>query len=415
MIDGSGAFDRINTSGKLSLNATSESVAPMVSVIAPLAPSVAARLHAVPASAGAAQLRLTFNVGKSLADNNMADASATLDVNLPQLKGSLSLVAAPSLAAVRAADFDVLARSEVTLRTKLTSERGGGVPMLLGLDRVIAVANPSVLEATATGAWRTPAQLNARMSGADLDAEIKGMVQPWSSDRKADLNLTVHRVDLKPRPNLQPSGPDGQDVRLSSHVTLADDKLIFSDLDSAIGGSRMRGHVTVSLGNESRFDGELGIDTLDLVTVFGLAVDFGGRDPAEPLNVGLPEGWRGQLAFAALRGTLPGGAELRPVSGVVKGDDHSLTFDAMKGKIGDGDATARPPCWADRRRRCLECERPVRQRRGGSIAIRCADDACRPHLRADHTRQPGPQRVGDGGSAVWRRGGHARSCSDFGA
>mgnify|MGYP006355442357 CR=1 FL=1 len=104
----------------------------------------------------------------------------------------------------------------------------------------------------------------------------------------------------------------------------------------------MRGHVTVSLGNESRFDGELGINTLDLVTVFGLAVDFGGRDPAEPLNVGLPEGWRGQLAFAALRGTLPGGAELRPVSGVVKGYDHSLTFDAMKGKIGDGDATACP-------------------------------------------------------------------------
>lgn len=340
MIDSSGAFDRINTTGKLSLNATSESVAPMASVIAPLAPSVAARLDAMPAAAGAAQLRLTLNVGKSPADNNKADASATLDVILPRLEGSLSLVAAPSLAAVRAADFDVLARSEVTLRTKLTSERGGGVPVLLGLDRVIAVANPSVLEATATGTWRTPAQLNARVSGADLDAEIKGMVQPWSSDRKADLNLTVHRVDLKPRPNLQSSGPDGPEVRLSSHVTLADDKLIFSDLDSAIGGSRMRGHVTVSLGNESRFDGELGINTLDLATVFGLAVDFGGRDPAEPLNVGLPEGWRGQLAFAALRGALPGGAELRPVSGVVKGDDHSLTFDAMKGKIGDGDATA---------------------------------------------------------------------------
>lgn len=340
MIDGSGAFDRVNTTGQLSLNATSESVAQMASVIAPLAPGVAARLDALPAAAGAAQLRLTLNVGKSPADKSKADASAALNVDLPQLKGSLSLVAAPLLAAVRTADLDALARSEATLRTKLTSERGGGVPMLLGLDRVIAVANQSVLEATATGAWRAPVQLNARMSGPDIDAEIKGTAQPWLSDRKADLHLTVHRADLKLLSNRQPSDPGSRKVRLSSHVTLAGNKLIFSDLDSAIADSRLRGHVAVSLGNESHVEGEIGINTFDLATVFGLAVDFAGRDPAEPLSVGLPEGWRGQLAFAALRGTLPGGIELKTVSGVVKGDDRSLTFDAMKGKIGGGDATA---------------------------------------------------------------------------
>ncbi|EAQ36450.1 hypothetical protein NB311A_20971 [Nitrobacter sp. Nb-311A] len=340
MIDGSGAFDRVNTTGKLSLNATSESVAPMASLIAPLAPSVAARLNAIPATAGAAQLHLALNVAKSPVDKKKADASAKLNVDLPQLKGSLSLDAAPLLAAVRAADFDALSHSELTLRTKLTSERGGGVPMLLGLDRVIAIANQSVLEATATGAWRAPVRLNARMSGPDLDAAIKGTAEPWSSDRKADLNLTVHRVGFKLLSKLQSSGSDAQGARLSSRVTLAGDKLIFSDLDSAIGDSRMRGHVTVVLGNENHLEGELGINTLDLATAFGLAVGAAGRDPAEPLSVGLPEGWRVQLAFAALRGTLPGNVELRPVSGVVKGDGHSLTFDAMKAKIGDGDATA---------------------------------------------------------------------------
>ena len=41
-----------------------------------------------------------------------------------------------------------------------------------------------------------------------------------------------------------------------------------------------------------------------------------------------------------MRGTLPGGGELRPVSGIVRSDGQSLTFDGIKGKIGGGEATA---------------------------------------------------------------------------
>ncbi|HEU4804960.1 MAG TPA: AsmA-like C-terminal region-containing protein, partial [Nitrobacter sp.] len=118
-------------------------------------------------------------------------------------------------------------------------------------------------------------------------------------------------------------------------------KLIFNALDGTAAGARMRGRVAVNFSNENLVEGEIGMDNLDLSSAFGFAVGAAGHDAAEPLGVVLPEGWRGQLAFEALRGVLPGGAELRPVSGIVKGDGHSLTFDAMKGKIGDGDATAR--------------------------------------------------------------------------
>jgi hypothetical protein len=71
-----------------------------------------------------------------------------------------------------------------------------------------------------------------------------------------------------------------------------------------------------------------------------LAIGAAGRDAGEPLGAGLLKGWRGHIAFQALRGALPGGGELRPVSGTVRGDGHSLTFDAIKGAIGGGEATA---------------------------------------------------------------------------
>jgi AsmA-like C-terminal region len=54
----------------------------------------------------------------------------------------------------------------------------------------------------------------------------------------------------------------------------------------------------------------------------------------------LMKGWRGRIAFQSLRGSLPGGGELRPVSGAVKSDGQSLTFDAIKGTVGGGEATA---------------------------------------------------------------------------
>ena len=36
-------------------------------------------------------------------------------------------------------------------------------------------------------------------------------------------------------------------------------------------------------------------------------------DPAEPLGTGLVKGWRGRIAFQALRGLLPGGSD-RPLT-----------------------------------------------------------------------------------------------------
>ncbi len=105
-------------------------------------------------------------------------------------------------------------------------------------------------------------------------------------------------------------------------------------------GSRLRGRLALTLGGERNVDGEVGLDALDLAPAFALAIGAAGRDPTEPLGSGLLKGWRGQIAFQALRGMLPGGAELRPVSGTLKSDGQSLTFDALKGGIGGGEANA---------------------------------------------------------------------------
>lgn len=123
-------------------------------------------------------------------------------------------------------------------------------------------------------------------------------------------------------------------------MSLVGDKLTFDDLDSIVAGSRLRGHLALTLADEKSVEGELGLDRITLAPIFATAIGAAGHDATAPLGTGLTKGWRGKVTFEALRGVLFGGAELQPVSGTLRSDGQSLTFDRIKGKIGGGEATA---------------------------------------------------------------------------
>jgi large subunit ribosomal protein L24 len=341
MMEGAGSFDRVNATGRLALNSSAASLGQITGLIAPLAPALASRLNSMGTSPGPARLKLALDLDKNSEHADRANARAVLDLDAPQLKGVATITAKPDIAAMRGIDLDTLRRSEFGIESKLSSERGGSLLVLLGLDRGIAAGQgPAQFEGSVTGVWRAALQLKAKMSGAGLDAEAQGTAEPWASEPKASVNLRVRSVNLAPLFDLKPSDTLAQNISLSSRVSLAGSRLTFDDLDSAISGSRLRGRVALTLDDERNVEGEVGLDALDLAPAFALAIGAAGHDAAEPLGSGLLKGWRGRIAFQALRGAVPGGGELRPVSGTVKSDGQSLTFDTIMGKIGGGEATA---------------------------------------------------------------------------
>ena len=313
----------------------------VASFLPPLAPALASRLNSMGASPGPARLKLTLDLEKNSEHADRANARAVLDLDAPQLKGAATITAKPDIAAMRGIDLDTLRRSEIGIESKLSSERGGSLLVLLGLDHTIAVGEgPAQFQGSVTGVWRAPLQLKAKMTGAGLDAEAQGTAEPWASEPKASINLSVRSVNLAPLLDLKPSDTLAQNINLSSRVSLAGSKLTFDDLDGATSGSRLRGRVALTLDDEKNVEGEVGLNVIDLAPAFALAIGAAGHDAAAPLGSGLLKGWRGHIAFQALRGALPGGGEFRPVSGSIKSDGQSLTFDAIKGGIGGGEATA---------------------------------------------------------------------------
>nr|WP_249128523.1 AsmA-like C-terminal region-containing protein [Bradyrhizobium lablabi] len=336
-IEGSGSFDRANATGKLALASSAASFNQLTAAIAPFSPSLVARFNAMGTASGPARAKLSIDLDKAAGQSDRASARAVLDLDAPQLKGVTTLTARPPVAAINGIDIEAIKRSEMAIESKMSSQQGRALLALLGLDRAIAVGEGAgQFEGAASGAWGAPVRLKARLSGTGLNAEAEGTAEPWAKESKASLNLKIGGINLAPLLDLNPADKLAQNIGLTSRLTVAGNKWTFDDLDSSIDGSRLRGHLALTLDEDKAVEGEVGLDMLALEPTFALAIGAAG-DPAEPLRAGLVKGWRGRVAFQALRGVMPGGIELQQIGGTVKADGQSVTFDDIKGRIGGGD------------------------------------------------------------------------------
>lgn len=339
--EASGSFDRTRATGKLALKSSANSLRDLTALLEPIAPALRARFDAIAPLPGATRLKLDLSLDKDAEHPDRSDARAVLDLDAPQLKATATLAAQAPVAAVNGIDIDKLRNSDFTLDSKLSAPQAGALTALLGLDRMVAAGEgASQVEGSLSGAWRRPLQLNAKLSGGGLDADAQGSVELSAPEPKASVNLRVRNANLAPLFGTSPADKSAQNVSLSSRLTLSGNRLTFDDLDSTASGSHLRGHLAMTFDQEKRLDGEVGLDTLDLAPALALAVGAAGRDAGEPLSAGLVSGWRGRIAFQALRGSLPGGIEMRPFSGTIRGDGQSLALDALKGGVGGGEMTA---------------------------------------------------------------------------
>ncbi|WP_018319693.1 AsmA-like C-terminal region-containing protein [Bradyrhizobium sp. WSM2793] len=337
--EASGSFDRTKATGKLALKSSANALRELTALIEPFAPAVRARFDAIPSLPGATRLKLDLSLDRNAEHADRSNARAVLDLDAPQLKASATLTAQTPVAAVNGIDIDKLRNSDFTLDSKISTPQAGALLALLGLDRVVAAGEgASQFEGKLTGAWRRPLQLNAKLSGGGLDADAQGSVE--LSEPKASVNLRVRNTNLAPLFGTSPAGKSMQAVSLSSRLTLSGNRLTFDDLDGNAAGSHLRGHLAVTLDPEKSVDGEVGLDTLDLAPALAMAIGAAGHESGEPLSAGLLGGWRGRIAFQALRGMLPGGIELRPFGGTLRSDGQSLALDALKGGLSGGEMSA---------------------------------------------------------------------------
>lgn len=339
--EASGSFDRTRATGKLALKSSANSLRDLTALLEPIAPAVRARFDAIAPLPGATRLRLDLSLDKNAEHADRSDARVVLELDAPQLKATATLAAQTPVAAINGIDIERLRNSDFTLESKISTPQAASLTALLGLDRMVAAGDgASQIEGKLSGAGRRPLQLNAKLSGGGLDADANGSVDLSAPELKANVNLRVRNANLAPLFGTSPADKSAQNVSLSSRLTLSGNRLTFDDLDGTASSSHLRGHVAVTLDQERSVDGEVGLDTLDLMPALALAIGAAGRDSGAPLGAGLISGWRGRIVFQALRGSLPDGIEMRPFSGTIRSDGQSLALDALKGGVGGGEMSA---------------------------------------------------------------------------
>ena len=337
--EANGSFDRAKATGKLALKSSANSLRDLTALMEPFAPAVRARFDALPSLPGATRLKLDLSLDWNAEHADRSNARIVLDLDAPQIKATATLATQTPAAAIGSIDLERLRNSDFTLDSKVSAPQGGALLALLGLDRMVAAGEGvSQFEARLSGAWRRPVQLNAKLSGGGLDADAQGSVE--LSEPKASVNLRVRNANLAPLLGTGPAGKSAQNVSLSSRLTFSGNRVTFDDLDGNAAGSHLRGRLSVTLDQEKNVEGEVGLDSLDLAPALAMAIGAAGRESGEPFSPGLVSGWRGRIAFQALRGTLPGGIELRQFGGTVRGDGQSLALDALKGGLGGGEMSA---------------------------------------------------------------------------
>lgn len=339
--EASGHFDRTTATGKLALKSSANSLRDLTALLEPIAPALRARFDAIAPLPGATRLKLDLSLDKNAEHSDRSNARAVFDLDAPQLKATATLTAQTPVAALNGIDIEKLRNSDFTLESKVSTPQAASLTALLGLERMVAAGEgASQIEGRLSGAWRRPVLLNAKLSGGGLDADAQGSVELSAPEPKASVNLRVRNANLAPLFGISPADKSAQNVSLSARVGLSGNRLTFDDLDSTASGSHLRGHLAMTLDQEKSVDGEVGLDTLDLAPALAMAIGAAGQDAAAPLGAGLVSGWRGRIAFQALRGNLPGGIELRPFSGTIRGDGQSLALDALRGGVGGGEMTA---------------------------------------------------------------------------
>ena len=341
--NGGGAIDFFDATGKLSIGASDVAAGQIVALLTPFAPELANRIQSL-GDVGRAKIALTAALDK--AGGGRGKARVTLDIDGVQIRSNAVLNGAPRLDDVRAVNVDAMTRDEWSIETKTFFSNA----RLLGLipfgDLLKTMSEPKglQLDLTASGALREPLKFKATVSGDAIDATAEGRAEFWPKDTQgkdtqgltADAALTVRRANLA----ALLEQPQAANVTLTSRLALSPQEIVLRDIDSRAGGARVRGRLAFGRGDDATIDGELGMDVLDLGAAFTGAIGANGNDPASPLGRGLMRGWRGQVAFQALRGILPGGVELRPIGGALKTNGDALSFHDIRGKLGGSDIVA---------------------------------------------------------------------------
>ena len=165
---------------------------------------------------------------------------------------------------------------------------------------------------------------------APLQASLSSVA---GEPKKRMFDLKVRRAALAPW--LKPQQTVGD---LSSRLVVTSEAFALENFSGKLGAASVKGNLSLTRQGEQNLTGAVETETLDMQALTAWMLGADERAATDPLAQGLI-GWRGSVALKAGRAVLPGGMDLAAVSGTMRGDGSSISFDDVQGTVGGGTAS----------------------------------------------------------------------------
>lgn len=334
-LSGRGSLNLKSSEGQFSMMATAPSLEKVSALVAPFSSDFAGRLKLIGASKpDGARLKFDAKIEKSGAPARAA-LRATVDIHAAPIKGSAVVAVVPRAAFTRWADVDTLRQSDFKVETMWESDYADPLLKITGLDRIFSVSGGSMtLGSSVEGSWRAPLKLSANVKGRETDASMDGIVDPWSTEAKADLKISIDRADISPFFNLRSGSVPP--IKATSRLGIFGDVYKLQNVDARIGHSTMRGEFAASRGEVK---GEANFDSIGASDLLAWGIGATGKDSTAPLEQNVAHGLRGSISLRSAQVRHPRMASLEAFSGTLRSDGQSLTLDNGTGQFAGGAAT----------------------------------------------------------------------------
>lgn len=337
------ASGRIDTSGatpkgSINVDLNAPEMEPVLAVLQRFAPGTVAMLSDNVPMISPANLQARLTV-----DGNAPSALARVSVG-----GRLGRLRV-TMTAQGNADADVLKRGDLKIDGKLESEDGRALMTVLGLDRSFAIeSGPASLTLALNGPASGDQRADIRLSAKGFEARASGTAQPFAATPSAAFNASIVRANIAPLRG--PARDDGVvlPATFTGRVALNGGAISIADINANVGGSQVRGKLSLGAGVPRQVSGEIEADTVNAGALLAAAIGMPGTASkpsgpwiwsTEPFGDGVFGNRAGAVTIKARRLKVTRQIAAREFRATLRFADREFTVDDMSGDIGGGALT----------------------------------------------------------------------------
>ncbi|HXW24118.1 MAG TPA: AsmA family protein [Xanthobacteraceae bacterium] len=254
------------------------------------------------------------------------------------------------LAAQASGDPSAPLALDTRLDGEVSSDDGGVVVQLLGLDRAVAVdKQPGRLSFVVQGVPNGELHIDARLAAGGFAAGANGtarLLGPEPPSGVLDVSISAAAVRLP-----HDAGRDAQGqlpVAVTARLTAARAALTFDDIAGTVAGVPVRGRLETALGTPVRIDGRIDADSIDLPALTAAAIGARaqgaiGADAApfssDPFASGVFDMVHGRLRLSATSAAITPGLAVRQGRADVHIGESEIAFKDIDGELAGGRLT----------------------------------------------------------------------------